>query len=63
MPQTSAPLPRHILDAHHHFWDRDAAHYPWLSEPHDFFVGDYAAPRVSGSDRRRAGAGECARCG
>jgi predicted TIM-barrel fold metal-dependent hydrolase len=38
--------PRRILDAHHHFWDLAAGHYPWLSEadPH-FFLGDYTPLR------------------
>jgi predicted TIM-barrel fold metal-dependent hydrolase len=38
-----ARKPRRILDAHHHFWDLSAGHYPWLTseiEPH-FFLGDY----------------------
>ena len=46
-----ARLPARILDAHHHFWDLTAAHYPWLSDevdPH-YFLGDYAALRI---DRR-----------
>jgi predicted TIM-barrel fold metal-dependent hydrolase len=38
-----------IVDAHHHFWRLDGGplRYPWLqdSEPHDFFLGDYAALR------------------
>ena len=37
-----------ILDAHHHFWDRDAAgRWPWIFEhvDEDFFLGDYAAMR------------------
>lgn len=42
--QSPAP-PRRILDAHHHFWDRGTGHYPWLSEAHDFFLGDYAVLR------------------
>lgn len=24
--------PRRIIDAHHHLWDLDACHYPWLEE-------------------------------
>ena len=34
-----------LVDAHHHLWDLDRNHYPWLSdqpEPH-FFLGDYGA--------------------
>lgn len=36
-----------ICDAHHHLWDLERMHYPWLSapEPHDFFLGDYASLR------------------
>ncbi|MDQ2081375.1 amidohydrolase family protein [Xanthobacteraceae bacterium Astr-EGSB] len=39
--------PRRILDAHHHFWDLKAGHYPWLDDEvdPDFFLGDYAAFR------------------
>jgi predicted TIM-barrel fold metal-dependent hydrolase len=32
-----------LVDAHHHLWDLDSNHYPWLSdrpEPH-FFLGNY----------------------
>jgi len=32
-----------LIDAHHHLWDLDSNHYPWLSdrpEPH-FFLGNY----------------------
>ena len=36
-----------IVDAHHHLWDLDALHYPWLAEPIDHPVGDYAAIRRS----------------
>ncbi len=43
--QRPVPHPRRILDAHHHFWDRGNGHYPWLSEAHDFFLGDYALLR------------------
>ena len=36
-----------IVDAHHHFWDLKSLYYPWLmdKEPHEFFLGDYAAIR------------------
>ncbi|CAD6558686.1 hypothetical protein LMG28727_06683 [Paraburkholderia kirstenboschensis] len=37
-----------ILDAHHHFWDLESAHYPWLStavDPH-FFLSDYSSLRA-----------------
>jgi len=32
-----------IVDAHHHFWDLQAGHYPMLQDhyEHDFFLGDY----------------------
>jgi len=43
--QTQAAQPQRILDAHHHFWDRSNGHYPWLSEAHNFFLGDYAVLR------------------
>jgi predicted TIM-barrel fold metal-dependent hydrolase len=35
--------PARILDAHHHFWDRSAGRYPWLTTEIDahFFLGDY----------------------
>ena len=36
-----------IVDAHHHLWDLDKLHYPWLVEPIDHPVGDYAAIRRS----------------
>ena len=26
------PVKRRIIDAHHHLWDLDACHYPWLME-------------------------------
>ena len=61
-PAAGARLPARILDAHHHFWDLGAAHYPWLSDavdPH-YFLGDYAALRVDRrlpDDFRRATAG------
>jgi predicted TIM-barrel fold metal-dependent hydrolase len=29
-----------ICDAHHHLWDVETRHYPWLDEGHDFFLGD-----------------------
>jgi len=25
-------IERRIIDAHHHLWDLDACHYPWLME-------------------------------
>lgn len=36
-----------IIDAHHHLWDLEANHYPWLVDPIDHFVGDYAPIRRS----------------
>lgn len=46
-----AALPQHnalgfdlpILDAHHHFWDLDDGHFPWLTDEYDdsFFLGNY----------------------
>jgi predicted TIM-barrel fold metal-dependent hydrolase len=32
-----------LIDAHHHLWDLDENHYPWLSEHPEpnFFLGDY----------------------
>ena len=32
-----------IFDAHHHFWDLSAGHYPWLTDEYNpnFFLGDY----------------------
>ncbi|WP_321786928.1 amidohydrolase family protein [Paraburkholderia sp. J94] len=32
-----------IFDAHHHFWDLDDGHFPWLTDDYDehFFLGDY----------------------
>lgn len=34
-----------IIDAHHHFWDLDRNHYPWLAAELEtnFFLGDYSA--------------------
>jgi predicted TIM-barrel fold metal-dependent hydrolase len=34
-----------IFDAHHHFWNLNHGHYPWLSSAFDkdFFLGDYRA--------------------
>jgi len=34
-----------ILDAHHHFWNLSAGHYPWLTDEYNpnFFLGDYRA--------------------
>ncbi len=50
-----------LIDAHHHLWDLDANHYPFLSdkpEPH-FFLGDYSALRRNymPADYRRDAAG------
>ncbi len=50
-----------IVDAHHHLWDLGALRYPLLHdpEPHDFFLGDYAALRRNylPADYRRDAAG------
>jgi predicted TIM-barrel fold metal-dependent hydrolase len=52
-----------IVDAHHHLWDLTGGplRYPWLQdpEPHDFFLGDYAALRRNylPADYRRDAAG------
>lgn len=34
-----------LIDAHHHFWDLDRNHYPWLSDEPlpGFFLGNYDA--------------------
>ena len=49
-------VPRAIVDAHHHLWQLDQGHYPWLQEAYDpaaFFLGDMAccvgtsAPRTT----------------
>jgi len=36
-----------IVDAHHHLWDLEALHYPFLDDAveADFFLGDYASIR------------------
>ena len=31
-----------IADAHHHLWDLENNHYPWLQEPVEHFAGDYS---------------------
>ncbi len=36
-----------IIDAHHHLWDVERHHYPWLAEPVEHIVGDYSAIRRS----------------
>lgn len=36
--------PPRIVDAHHHLWDLNAGHYPWLQEDYDaktFILGEY----------------------
>jgi predicted TIM-barrel fold metal-dependent hydrolase len=41
-----AALPDGIVDAHHHLWDLNAGHYPWLQDDYDgdrFFLGPYRA--------------------
>jgi predicted TIM-barrel fold metal-dependent hydrolase len=44
LPASQTRRPRRILDAHHHFWDLSAGHYPWLTDEVDthFFLGDYS---------------------
>jgi predicted TIM-barrel fold metal-dependent hydrolase len=41
------PVRRRIVDAHHHFWDLDRNHHPWLCDepPIAFRYGDYRALR------------------
>jgi predicted TIM-barrel fold metal-dependent hydrolase len=42
----ATPAPTAIVDAHHHLWQLDRGHYPWLQEAYDparFILGDYAA--------------------
>lgn len=37
-----------VVDAHHHLWNLNAGHYPWLQNRYDgdgFMLGDYAALR------------------
>jgi len=34
-----------IIDPHHHLWDLETNHYPWLVDPIDNFAGDYASIR------------------
>jgi len=50
-----------IFDAHHHFWDLSAGHYPWLTDAYNpgFFLGDYRAlcRDFLPADYRRATAG------
>lgn len=36
-----------IIDPHHHLWDLEHLHYPWLAEPVEHIVGDYSAIRQS----------------
>jgi len=36
-----------IIDPHHHLWDLDRFHYPWLAEPVEHIAGDYTAIRRS----------------
>jgi predicted TIM-barrel fold metal-dependent hydrolase len=43
-----AGAPLAIIDAHHHLWQLDRGHYPWLQDayrPAGFFLGDYQALR------------------
>lgn len=34
-----------IADPHHHLWDLEKHHYPWLKNPVDHFAGDYSPIR------------------
>jgi predicted TIM-barrel fold metal-dependent hydrolase len=36
-----------LIDAHHHLWNLNEGHYPWLQDEYrdDFFLGDYHAIR------------------
>jgi len=34
-----------IADPHHHLWDLEKHHYPWLAKPVDHFAGDYSSIR------------------
>lgn len=45
--EVGARAPITLIDAHHHLWDLDQQHYPWLQGPPDpeFFLGDYSALR------------------
>jgi predicted TIM-barrel fold metal-dependent hydrolase len=55
-------MPRAIVDSHHHLWDLNHGHYPWLQEAYDpeaFILGDYAALRSDFGPREyRAACGE-----
>jgi len=45
---TVSNRPTVIVDAHHHLWQLQDTHYPWLQDEYDpqaFFMGDYAALR------------------
>lgn len=50
-----------IFDAHHHFFDLSAGHYPWLTDEYNpnFFLGDYRSicRNFLPADYRRATAG------
>ena len=43
----AASIRRHIVDAHHHFWDPTQNYHPWLcdAEPIAFRYGDYSSLR------------------
>lgn len=66
MTMSPPPVPANlqqqpIIDAHHHLWDLQQLHYPFLSDQiaADFFLGDYAAIRRNylPEDYRRDAAG------
>lgn len=65
-PSSSTPWPtpadRVVVDAHHHLWDLQAGHYPWLQDAYDpegFFLGDHQVLRQNflPADYRRESAG------
>jgi len=59
--ETTAQKPEAVIDAHHHVWDLQRNHHPWLSDepPIPFRYGDYSAIRKSymPADYRRDTAG------
>src|SRR4051812_29208504 len=35
-----------VIDTHHHLWDLEKHHYPWLSgKPYEMWIGDYSSIR------------------
>jgi predicted TIM-barrel fold metal-dependent hydrolase len=47
MSEEEGASPLDIIDPHHHLWDLENLHYPWLAEPEEHIVGDYSAIRKS----------------